>query len=207
MHRENLVRDMEPTDDELRAYYEANRDRIAVKEQRRIRMVVLPTREQADDIKARIDAGEITIYQAAVEHSIDPNAKQTLGDFGWVAKGTGFPGLDKVTFALGFDELGGPVESPAGWHLVKVLDTRSSAFTDFDEEDTRTVARRSFLKQQLGDYVKELRKDEFPVVVYEENLNRMFHDEAQWIAAKTREMAENPEKAKQLLGELRDIVE
>ena len=206
-HREALMRGMEPTDEELRSYYEDNRDRIAVKERRRIQMVVLPSRDQAKDVKAKIESGELTIYQAALEHSIDPNARQTLGDFGWVTEGTGFTELDKVTFALDVDKLGGPVESPAGWHLVKVLDMRAAAFTDFDEEETRTLSRRSLLRQRLDEHLVDLRRNEFPVVVYEENLNRLFQNEAQWIAAKAEEMAANPEKAEQILDELREVVE
>ncbi len=206
-HRENLVRGMEPTDEELRAYYEANRDQILVKEQRRIQMVVLPTREQAEEIKAKIDAGEITIYQAALDHSIDPNAKRTLGDFGWVAKGSGFPELDEVTFSVEPDTLGGPVESPAGWHLVKVTDVRDAHFTAFEDEETRTVTRRRLLKEKMERYVVDLRKQDFPVTVYEDNMNRLFKEEAQWIAAKTKDMEAHPERAKEILDEMRKIVE
>ncbi len=170
-------------------------------------MVVLPSKEQADEIKARIEAGEITIYQAALEHSIDPNAKRTLGDFGWVAKGTGFSGLDEVTFALEPDTLGGPVESPAGWHLVKVTDIRDAHFTAFEDEDTRTVTRRRLLKEKMEQYVVDLRKQDFPVTVYEDNMNRLFTEEAQWIAAKTKDMEAHPERAKQILDEMREVVE
>lgn len=207
LHRENLVRSMEPTQEELRAYYEANRDRILVKEQRRIQMVVLPSREEAEAIKARIEAGEITLYQAALEHSIDPNAKRTLGDFGWVAKGSGFPGLDELTFALEPDTLGGPVQSPAGWHLVKVLDLREAHFTDIEDPDTRTLTRRNLLKDRMDQYVVGLRKGGFPVTVYEDNMNRLFQEEAQWIAAKTKDMEAHPERAQEILKEMREIVE
>jgi peptidyl-prolyl cis-trans isomerase C len=207
LHREILVRGMEPSDEELRAYYEANKDRIAIKERRRIQMVVLPTKEQAEEIKAGIEAGEITIYQAVLEHSIDPNAKRTLGDFGWVTKGSGFPELDDLTFSLDLDQLGGPVESPAGWHLVRVLDLREAGFTDIEEEGTRKATRRAMIKQKLDDYLVALRKNEFPVVVYEDNLNRLFRQEAQWIAAKTKEMEAHPERAQQILDEMREIVE
>ena len=207
LHRENLSRDMEPTDEELRAYYEDNRDQILIRERRKIQMVVLPSKEQADEVKARIEAGEITIYQAALEHSIDPNAKRTLGDFGWVAKGTGFPQLDEVTFALEPDTLGGPVESPAGWHLVKVTDIRDAHFTAFEDEDTRTMTRRRLLKEKMEQYVVDLRKQDFPVTVYEDNMNRLFTEEAQWIAAKTKDMEAHPERAKQILDEMREVVE
>jgi parvulin-like peptidyl-prolyl isomerase len=43
------------------------------------------------------------------------------------------PKLDAFTFALESDAFGGPVESPAGWHLVKVTDVRDAHNTDFEE--------------------------------------------------------------------------
>jgi len=208
MHRARLAERMQPTEDELRAYYEANRERIRRNEQRNIQMVVLPTRQEAEDIKAKIESGEITMFQAAVDHSIDPNAKRTLGDFGWVTQGTGFPELDSVTFSLGPDTLGGPVESPAGWHLVKVNDVREAHYTDFDDEDTRTVTRRLLLKDEMDQYTVNLREEgDFPVTVYEDNMNRLFREEARWIATKTRDMEAHPERAEKILQELREIVD
>ena len=59
----------------------------------------------------------------------------------------------------------------------------------------------------MNDYVISLRKQDFPVVVYEDNMNRLFREETQWIAAKTREMEENPERAKSILDEIRALVE
>ncbi|MGD8931463.1 MAG: peptidylprolyl isomerase, partial [Chromatiales bacterium] len=118
LHRDNLIRQMEPSDAELWDYYEANREQIRVREARKIQMVVLKTRQEAETLKARIEAGELSLYEAARDYSIDPHAKQTLGEMGWVSRGTGFPELDELTFSLGPDQLGGPVESPAGWHLV-----------------------------------------------------------------------------------------
>lgn len=207
LHREQLVRDMEPTEGELSEYYEQNKARIATEEKRRILMIVLATREEAQQIKDRIESGEITVFQAALDHSIDPNAKKTLGDFGWVSKGSGFPGLDELTFDLDLGELGGPVESPAGWHLVEVTDVVEASRTDIAEPETRKAARRMYIKEKLNQYVVNLRRNEFPVVVYEDNLKRLFREEAEWIAAKTREMEANPERQQQLLDELRRAVE
>ena len=206
-HRGDLVRSMEPSDDELRAFYEQNRDGIEFKERRKILMVVLETKEEAEAVKARIDAGEITIYQAAMEHSIHPRAKQNLGDFGWVTQGTGFPALDAATFALPFEKLSDPVQSPAGWHLVKVIDFRDARFTDIDQAETRKATRRLLLKRKLNDYVVGLRKARFPVAVYEDNLKRLFRQEAQWIAAKAEEMEKNPQRAQEILEQLYKAVE
>jgi parvulin-like peptidyl-prolyl isomerase len=207
LHRTALIGQLEPDDKTLRDYYEKHKANIEFRERRKILMVVLETRQQADEVKAMIDNGEITIYQAAMEYSIHPDAKQNLGDMGWVAQGTGFPELDKVTFALAPDELGGPVESPAGWHLVKVTDMQEAQFTDIEDEATRKATRRLYLKAALNDYVAGLRKNQFPVVVYDENLKRLFQEEARWIAAKTREMEANPERAEQILDEMQKVVE
>lgn len=207
LHRAALIAGMEPDEGALRAYYQQHKSSIEFKERRKILMLVLETREQAEAVKARIDGGELTIYEAAMEYSIHPEAKQNLGDFGWVTQGTGFPELDKFTFSLGPDELGGPVESPAGWHLVKVVDLQEAQFTDFEDEATRKATRRLYLKEALGDYVVGLRKSDFSVVVYDENLKRLFQEEAQWIAAKTREMEANPQRAQEILDNMRKAVE
>ena len=207
LRRAELIGQMEPDDEALRDYYEQHKANIEFKERRKILMVVLESREQAEAVKGKIDSGEITIYQAAMDYSIHPDAKQNLGDFGWVTQGTGFPDLDKVTFGLGPEEIGGPVESPAGWHLVKVVDVRDARFTDIGDDETRSATRRLYLKEKLNDYVVGLRKNQFPVVVYDENLKRLFQEEAQWIAAKTREMEANPERAQELLDEMRKVVE
>jgi hypothetical protein len=207
LHRADLIGQMEPDDEALRAYFEAHRDQIVFEERRKILMVVLKTREEAETVKARIDDGEITIYQAAMEYSIHPKAKQDLGDFGWVTKGTGFPGLDRLTFSLEPGEVGGPVESPAGWHLVEVVDMRDARFTDIEDEATRKATRRLYLKERLAQYTVDLRKNAFPVVVYEDELERLFRREAEWIAAKTREMEASPKRAQEILDELRKAVE
>lgn len=197
MHRNTLYREMEPSDAELWDYFEENRDSITMREARKVQMVVLKTQEEAEAVKTRIEAGEITIYEAARDHSIDPNARQTLGEMGWVTQGTGFPELDKLTFSLAPEELGGPVESPAGWHLVTVIDLRDALFEDIVDEATRKTARRRYLQEQMNDYVVHLRKNEFPVVVYADNLDRLFKAEAEWIAALEEKAAQSPEETQQ----------
>ena len=206
LHRENLIKQMEPTEAELWNYFEENRDRISLREARKIQMVVLKTREAAEEIKGRIESGEITLYEAARDYSIDPNAKQTLGEMGWVTKGSGFPGLDELTFSVGPDEIGGPVESPAGWHLVKVLDLREAQFEDIVDKATRKNTRRSYLHEKMDAYVINLRKKEFPVVVYADNLDRLFKAEAEWIAALEKKALKSPEATQMRMDEFNKLV-
>lgn len=179
MHRNELVAEMEPTDDEVRAYYQEHRDTIMVPESRRIQMIVMAVKEDAEKVKQQIEAGEITIFEAAKEYSIDPNAKKTLGEMGWVEKGTGFPELDELAFSLSQDQLGGPVQSPAGWHLLKVLEIRPATMTDISQADAWRISERSLVKERLDGYTADLRRNKYPVVLYDQVLNRLLEEELQ----------------------------
>ena len=206
-HRSALAQDMQPTEQEIRDYFSKHQRRITFNEHRKLQMVVLKDEKTALDVMEKLEKAELTIYQAALNHSIDPRAKQTLGDFGWVEEGSGFPALDELAFALEVGELGGPVETPAGWHIVLVTDQRASKYTDVEDPDTQQQTHRLLLKERLNDYVVGLRKQDYPVVVYAENLNRLMQEEAQWIAAKSREMEKNPERARIILEEMKALVE
>jgi len=177
LQRSRLAEQMNPSDAEIREFYKEHRDKIVVPEMRKVQMVVVKTRDEAEDIKKKIDAGEITLYQAAKEYSIDPNAQMNLGELGWVAQGTGFPELDKVTFALKPGEIGGPVESPAGWHLVKSQEQRAGQFKDIDDRETWNRTRRMLLHDKEDQYVTGLRKTSIPVQVYDEVFGRLTREE------------------------------
>ena len=69
----------QPDDAELEAWDEANRDRIAEPEYRKVQMVMLNTEQQANETEKCIDAGEITMYQAASDHSVAPDAETEPG--------------------------------------------------------------------------------------------------------------------------------
>ncbi len=184
VYKAKLLPQMEPTDREVREYFEKNKAKIQVPESRKIQMVVLKTKMEADDVKKQIQSGKITIYEAVSRYSIDPNAKLTLGEFGWVAKGSGFPALDRLTFSLKQDELGGPVESPVGWHLVKVLGVRASRLQNIDDKDTWKTTKNMLWRERRDEYVADLRKrNVFPVEVYTQKFQQIVQQEEEKIRA------------------------
>lgn len=197
LYRDSLSAGMQPGEEEIDTYYDKNRDRIVVREVRKVQMVVLKTREEAEEVKKKLDSGKITMYQAAADFSIVPDAKQTLGQIGWVTRGSGFPELDELSFSLGPAEIGGPVESPAGWHLVTVQDVRDAAHEDIQDEATRKVTRRLILDERMDAYVISLRKTEFPVEVHEETMARLSQEEVDWYneVAKQKELSNEKVKA------------
>jgi hypothetical protein len=205
LYKAKLVGEMEPSDREIKEYFEKNKEKIQAPESRKIQMVVLKTKEEANDVKKKIQSGEITIFEAAAKYSIDPNARLTLGEFGWVAKGTGFPELDRLTFSLKLNDLGGPVESPAGWHLVKVLEARDAQYQDIKDKDTWQRVRNMMLREKQDEYVVNLRKNVFAVEVYNDVLRRIVRQEEEKINAnrKKSEKTSLPEQESNGKGDVK----
>ena len=192
-YKARLLPQLEPTDRDVREYYEKNKAKIQVPESRKIQMVVLKTKAEAEDIKKQIDAGKLTIYEAASKYSIDPKAKLTLGQLGWVARGTGFPGLDRLTFSLKQGELGGPVESPAGWHLVKVLGVRPARRQNIDDKDTWKATKDMLWHERRDKYVADLRiKHVFPVKVYTKKFQQIVRREEERVEAERKKSDATP---------------
>ena len=157
---------------------------------RKVQMVMVNTEEEAQSLKEKIAEGELTMYEAAAEHSVAPDAKQNLGELGWIGKGKLKPQLDAMIFALQPAEIGGPVEAGGLWHLATVQDVRDAQYSDLDEPATRKQVRRRYIHEKLNDYVVELRKNEFPVQVYEDVLIRLAQQEADMVktlSAQSRE--------------------
>jgi parvulin-like peptidyl-prolyl isomerase len=147
-------------------------------------MVVVKSEKEAKELKKEINSKKITMFEAAKNYSIDPNAQINLGEIGWVMQGSGFPELDKLTFSLKKDELGGPVESPAGWHLVKVLETRDALYTNIKDKNTWDTTRRMLLHEKMDRYSAELRQKKFPVTIYDDVFKQLTEKEAKKMQAK-----------------------
>ena len=199
LHQEMLFKGFAPQDAEVRSYYEKNKSKIIAPEVRRVQMVVLKTKKEADEIKKKVKSKKMTFFEAARDFSLDPNAKQNLGEIGWVKQGTGFPELDKLTFSLKKEQLGGPVETPVGWHLVKVLDIRDAMYTNIKDKNTWDTTRRTLIHEKLDEYTADLRKDKFPVTVYEDVFKQLIDKEAKMIqeeAAKEKNKEQSAEKGK-----------
>ncbi len=205
LHRANLAKEFEPDDATLMGYYDAHRDEIMTPEFRKVQIVVVKTEKEASDIKTKIEMDEITMYQAARDHSIDPGAKKNLGEIGWQSRGKGWPTLDEVIFSLGPGEIGGPVETPAGWNLLLVQDIREAQNDDFLSLSTQKQTRRKYIHEKLSEYVIDLRKNQFPVEVYEDTLTQLAQQEADMVGQLAKKAAESGSETRRRLEEFQEI--
>jgi len=98
------------------------------------------------------------------------------------------------------------VESTEGWHLFKVLDVTDARFDDLKDAETRKLARRRYIHEQLDSYVMDLRKNRFTVEVYENNMVRLGQKEADMVARLMQQATEPGSRTEQRMEELNKLI-
>ncbi|SDS11237.1 peptidyl-prolyl cis-trans isomerase D [Halopseudomonas litoralis] len=120
-------------------------------------------REQAEAIKARLDAGE-DFAELAREVSDDPGTVNNGGDMGYVEHGSFDPAFDDALFALQENQVSEPVRSRFGIHLIKLTDLQSPEVPSLEsmrptlEQELKTEAvERRFVEvaQELANLAYE----------------------------------------------------
>ncbi|MFI0546131.1 MAG: SurA N-terminal domain-containing protein [Brachymonas sp.] len=116
------------SDEQLRQYYAQNQARFAGQEERRASHILFAKKDQAEAALAQLKAKPERFAELAKKDSQDPGSAAQGGDLGFLTKGaTANPAFDDAVFALAKEQLSAVVQSPAGYHIIKVTDIKGQA--------------------------------------------------------------------------------
>lgn len=135
---------------------EFDRQVAAMKDQQqyKISLIVLPTEAEAKTVLARLRKGEV-FSKLATEKSIDAS-KNGGGDVGWVLPSQILPAISNVMVNLNKGALSAaPIQTQAGWNIIKVEDKRAFKAPSFDE--AKNEIRGALMQQQRAELVNRLR--------------------------------------------------
>jgi peptidyl-prolyl cis-trans isomerase C len=110
--------------------------------------VVKQKEEAAKKAAARAKKGE-DFTKLAKELSEEPGAKETGGDLGFFSKDRMVPEFAEVAFTQKPGEVGKPVRTQFGWHVIKVSEKKPAGTTPFEE-----------VKDQIAAYLKSMKQRE-----------------------------------------------
>ncbi len=123
--------DAELTEERLMAEYQAQFVEVDPVQEIRARHILVPTEEQAKALKAELDGGA-DFAVLAMEHGTDGSAPNG-GDLGFFVHGDMVPAFADAAFALDAGQISEPVQSPYGWHLIKVEEKRDRPAPTYEE--------------------------------------------------------------------------
>lgn len=161
-----------PTADEIREYYEANRDAFVTPEKIRARHILLKFEATKPEERAvaetRLKGFAETIEQGAdfaemaALHSDCPSGRQAGGMIGWVGRGAVLPAIEHAVFALTHDDqLSEPVETPLGLHLFQRVGHQPPRPATYEASRHRIdeLLQHARRGERLSEFVGELKQD------------------------------------------------
>ncbi|NDY97089.1 SurA N-terminal domain-containing protein [Wenzhouxiangella limi] len=144
-----LTSDLTLTEDELRQRYEAASQRYLTPEARQASHILIETDHEGSDEEARALATQL--YERALEgeafedlareFSDDPGSAEIGGELGWIEPGDMVEAFEDALFDLTFSgEIGEPVRSPFGWHVIRLDEIREPEGKSFEEAREEILA-------------------------------------------------------------------
>jgi peptidyl-prolyl cis-trans isomerase C len=138
LYADYIFKGVTVTDEEIRAYYDQHKNDFMAPEKRRVSHIVVPTREEAEEIEKEIAGGER--FEKLVLRSTDTGSAKKAGDLGWVSRPEAVGELEAV-FSLEEGKVSGPIASRYGYHLFLVTEIVSEQPLDFEEAKERVRKR------------------------------------------------------------------
>lgn len=115
---------------------------------------------RAQEIREQVASGRISFEDAARQHSEDGSA-QAGGDVGFFGRGQLLPALEEVAFRLEVGEISQVVQSPLGFHVLRVSERRVVPIRDPEEARARVryaLTEKAFQREYRA-FIESLRAE------------------------------------------------
>ena len=132
------------TDAEIQVYYNAHQQQYQVKEQVKVRHILIAVpagsdaktdaaaKAKAEDILKQIKAGG-NFAELAAKNSDDPGSKTQGGELGWLDRGKTVPEFDKAAFTLAPGQTSDLIKTQFGYHILQVEDKKTAHLRPLSE--------------------------------------------------------------------------
>ena len=158
------------TEDEIEEYYKTNYGSDEkIDEVKVAHILITPeaaggeeqAKQRAEEVAKLAKSGE-DFGKLAGEYSNDTISSVKGGELGSFRRGDLVESLENVAYSTPVGEIAGPVESPAGYHIVKVLDkkTNEGNLDDYREEIKEKLYREK-AEQELSAWIDEIKSSAY----------------------------------------------
>ncbi len=163
-----------PNEGQMKRYYEDHQDMFTEPARANARHILTKTEREAFEVKKKILAG-MDFAEAAKKYSIDAVTNQRGGVIpGDITKRDPVPGLGNLpelvdaVFSMNPGEVGGPIKTELGYHIIKVEAQRPARVKKFEEVKEQIQSQLKISRQSaVRDSIMDALKKKYKVVLLE----------------------------------------
>ena len=143
--------------DAINAEYKRQIDLVKDAEEFNMQMILVRTKDKADEAQKKVNAGEDFEKLASV-YSID-NSKSNGGNVGWVLSTVLIPQVSNVVVNLpkgAFTKQ--PIQTPNGWHIIKIVDKRPFQLpANLNQKEEKEKIAVLLKQQKRAEFIQSIR--------------------------------------------------
>lgn len=150
--RKEILPIIKENEDDLKTFYESNKDKYKVRERRRVSLIEVKEEEKAIEVRERLLKGES--FEALAREFSTIKTSLGGGDIGYLQENQR-GSVGREAFLLQKGEISKVFKSSRGWAVIKVTDIKKSYFSGY--EDVKFSVRNDYRE----DKVREIRNKIF----------------------------------------------
>lgn len=147
---DEVTKDVEVTDAEVRAFYKENKSQYEVPESRDVRHILVKSKDRANEIYDQLKAGA-DFAALAKRYSLDPGSKDDGGKL-TISRGQTVGPFDTTAFLLPEGSISRPVKTEFGYHVIQAISAVKPAKTTALAEVKDSI-RKQLLDQKKNEVV------------------------------------------------------
>lgn len=143
---------------DVRALYDARKKKYSTPEEATVRMILVPSEEDAKAVMARLDAGENFGQVAASESRHESRSR--FGELAPFSRGAYNPQFEDVAFSLAPGQTG-KATTPAGTFIIQKIATKPARVVPYEEvsDELRAELEEQRFLQRRGQALKRFEAD------------------------------------------------
>lgn len=157
---------IEITEDEMKTYFDENKDSFAQKKQVKASHILVADEKTAKEVKEKLEKGE-DFAELAKEYSTDTASAESGGDLGFFGEGTMVAEFEEAAFSMKVNDISDPVKTEHGYHIIKVTDIQEAAEANFDKskEEIKGILLDEKMATEYPTWLKK-KQEEYKVKNY-----------------------------------------
>ncbi len=158
------------TDADIQSYLGKNHATLDTAEQVRARHILVADAKTAATVEAKLKAGG-DFAALAKQYSTDPSSKEKGGELGFFAKGQMVPAFQSAAFSQKINEIGPPVKSPFGYHIIEVEEKKPAQVATLanSRDKIKALLMQQQEQTQIPQFLASLRS-KANIAIYDDKL-------------------------------------